>query len=120
MTGDNGVSCQRPPATARLLCRAHAEIWKRSDQAGIGFEDFLARVQPLPSFGACVVASCFLDAAYKQTGLCDSHYQVWRLQGRPAGVRFQAWAARAPSRSPAGCSAWEACRNWSASNCSTG
>lgn len=91
----HGERCSRPPGGRRQLCKTHAAAWKNTCRSGVSFEDFLANARPLVGFGPCEVASCFLDAVFKQAGLCDGHYHVWYRQGRPTGGRFEAWAARA-------------------------
>ncbi|MGH9188841.1 MAG: hypothetical protein ACRD0Q_02225, partial [Acidimicrobiales bacterium] len=101
VTGDDGVRCPRPPSDTSRLCRAHVAAWDRSRQEGAAFEEFLASARPLDGFGACVVASCFLESAYKRTRLCGGHYCAWRRQGCPEGRGFEAWAAQAAQPSNA-------------------
>ena len=96
LVADDTGRCSRPPADSSRLCHAHGAAWERRERAGGPFAEFLAGARPLPGFGSCVVASCFLEAAYKAVCLCDGHYRSWRRHGRPAGRRFQDWAARAP------------------------
>ena len=55
----------------------------------------MARARPLPDLGPCRAACCYLDAAHRDSGLCEIHYQAWRRAGRPTGAAFTGWAARA-------------------------
>lgn len=95
VTGEGGVRCPRPPVDTSRLCRAHVAAWDRSLQAGVAFEEFVASARPLEGFGACVVASCFLESSYKRTCLCEGHYRAWLRHERPEGRGFKAWAGRA-------------------------
>jgi integrase len=70
--------------------------WAYWHRTGDEWEVFLARARPLEGLGDCVVASCYLAACYKQSGLCDIHYAAWRAQGHPAGRRFESFLARTP------------------------
>lgn len=93
VTGQTGERCPRP-AGGRGLCHAHGQLWADQQQTGVSFEEFLARARPMPGFGPCAAASCYLEAAYKVTRLCRVHYYMWQREGRPAGRAFDAWVAR--------------------------
>ena len=90
--GDAG-GCPRPGAGGRGLCHAHDVAWAAQHRAGKDLAGFLASATPLPGFGGCVAASCYLAAAHAKTRLCEIHYRIWRDDGSPAGQRFPVWAA---------------------------
>ncbi len=90
--GDAG-GCPRPGAGGRGLCHAHDVAWAAEHRAGKDLAGFLASATPLPGFGGCVAASCYLAAAHAKTRLCEIHYRIWRDDGSPAGQRFPVWAA---------------------------
>jgi len=94
VTDVDGARCGRPMGDPHQLCEAHSVAWHNRRRRGARFEEFLASARPLPGFGSCAAASCFLDAVYKQTRLCRVHYVAWLGQGRPSGRRFEAWADR--------------------------
>jgi hypothetical protein len=96
LVADDIGRCSRPPADRRRLCHAHAAPWEHRERAGASFAEFLAAASLSPGFGSCVVASCFLEAAFKEICLCDRRYRSWRRHGRPAARRFEDWADRAP------------------------
>ena len=94
VTGDDGTRCSRPGIGVAQLCHAHDQAWADARRAGAGFDDFLARAEPLPGFGGCAAACCYLQASYRKSRLCVVHYRVWCEQGRPVGTDFADWAAR--------------------------
>ena len=56
---------------------------------------------PLPSFGACIVASCAAAAASRD-GLCHAHYAAWyRRRRRHPGAALAIWARHASPASAA-------------------
>jgi integrase len=87
--------CGRPVGDPHGLCDTHSQAWHTRRRRGGSFEEFLASARPLPALGPCAVASCFLEAVFKQHRLCRVHYVGWIDQGRPTGRRFQLWSARA-------------------------
>jgi len=91
--GDDAGGCPRPGAGGRGLCHAHDVAWAAQHRAGKDLAGFLASATPLPGFGGCVAASCYLLAAHAKTRLCEIHYRMWRDDGSPAGQRFPGWAA---------------------------
>lgn len=93
--GDDASRCGRPVGDPQGLCDSHSQAWHTRRRRGASFEEFLASARPLPAIGPCAVASCFLDATYKQMQLCRVHYVGWIAQHRPSGRRFETWAARA-------------------------
>lgn len=94
VTGAAG-GCPRPAVGHRGLCHAHDVAWAARRAAGGDLATFLAAATPLPSFGACVAACCYLQAAHARTRLCEIHYRMWRDDGSPAAGRaFDIWAAR--------------------------
>jgi len=94
VTGAAG-RCPRPATGAARLCHAHSTTWATRCRSGGALQEFMATAQPLESLGMCAVASCYLEAAYKQTRLCEMHYHVWSRQGRPPARRFEAFLHRA-------------------------
>ena len=90
--GDAG-GCPRPGVGGRGLCHAHDVAWAAQHRAGKDLACFLESATPLPGFGGCVAASCYLAAAHAKTRLCEIHYRIWRDDGSPAGQRFPVWAA---------------------------
>ena len=94
VTGNDGTSCPRPGIGAAGLCHAHDQAWADARRTGEVFAGFLARVEPLPGFGGCAAACCYLQASYRKSRLCVVHYRMWCEQGRPAGTDFADWAAR--------------------------
>lgn len=95
VTGEGGVRCSRPAAGRWQLCHAHDTTWRDQRSAGTSFEVFVACARPLPGFGPCVVASCYLTAAHKRVRLCELHDRLWHDAGCPRGATFEAWAAQA-------------------------
>jgi integrase len=95
VTGAPG-RCPRPAVGALRLCHAHSTTWAKRRRSGGAFEEFMADAQPLESFGACAVASCYLESAHKQVRLCEMHYHAWSRQGCPKGRRFDAFLVQAP------------------------
>lgn len=95
VTGPDGQGCPRPAEGPWRICHTHTTAWDRRRSAGAGFEAFLARARPLPDLGPCRATCCYLDAAHRDSGLCEIHYQAWRRAGRPTGAAFTGWAARA-------------------------
>lgn len=77
VTDDAGERCPRPAGGVRGLCHAHEQLWADQHHTGVGFEAFLARARPMPGFGPCAAASCYLEAVYKATRLCPVHYDIW-------------------------------------------
>ena len=94
VTGNDGTSCPRPGIGAAGLCHAHDQAWADARRTGEVFAGFLARAEPLPGFGGCAAACCYLQASYRKSRLCVVHYRMWCEQGRPAGTDFADWAAR--------------------------
>ena len=95
VTGESGDMCPRPVAGRWQLCHAHDSTWREQRSAGRAFEEFLRHALPLPSFGPCVVASCYLAAAHRRVRLCALHHRLWHDAGCPRYAAFEAWAARA-------------------------
>ena len=95
VTGASGQGCPRPAAGQWQLCHAHDTTWRDQRRSGAAIEEFLGQARPLPSLGACVVASCYLAAAHRKARLCELHHRLWHDAGCPSGPGFQAWAARA-------------------------
>lgn len=87
----SGACCPRPARGPRGLCLSHDETWSQRSH-GLGFEEFLAKAQPLPSFGDCTAASCFRVAAHG-LGLCEAHYRIWIKDGSPRGAALERWCA---------------------------
>jgi len=90
---DSGERCPRPGAGTWQLCHAHDVVWRDQRASGVAFERFLDHARPLPSFGPCVAASCYLAAAHKRARLCELHDRLWHEAGCPRGERFETWAA---------------------------
>ena len=95
VTDEAGERCPRPAAGAWQLCHGHDTTWRDHRAGGVSFEQFFAQARPLPGFGPCVAASCYLAAAHKRVRLCELHHRLWREAGRPKGAQFVTWAARA-------------------------
>ena len=95
VTGETGEACPRPAAGAWQLCHAHDTTWREQRRGGVAFGEFLTRAGPLPGFGPCLTASCYLAAAHKRVRLCELHDRLWHDAGCPRGGQFEAWAARA-------------------------
>jgi integrase len=95
ITGPGGEACPRPAAGAWGLCHGHDTTWRDQRRTETSFEQFLDSARPLPSFGPCVVASCYLAAAHRRVRLCELHSRLWHDAGCPRGANFEAWAARA-------------------------
>lgn len=94
MIGDHGDPCPRPAVGRWRLCHLHDTTWSDQRRAGVVFDQFMAQARPLPSFGTCRAASCYLAAAHKKSRLCDLHDRMWRAESRRPGADFEAWAAR--------------------------
>ncbi len=94
ITDGNSECCPRPVAGRWGLCHAHDTSWCDQRARGVAFEQFLAQARPLPGFGPCAAASCYLDAAHRRVRLCELHHRLWREAGRPGGQGFSTWAAR--------------------------
>ncbi len=99
VTGAGAEHCARPAHGVQRLCRSHLAMWLARRRHGVSLEDFLDRARPLESFGECAAASCYLQAVYRRTRLCEVHYRAWNEHGLPDGKEFQAFLARA--RQPA-------------------
>ena len=101
VTDGNGRDCPRPAEGPWRICHTHADAWDRRRLRGVGFEAFLSQASPLPEIGPCQASCCYLDAAHRDRGLCEIHYQAWRRAGRPSGRLFTRWAvtARQPTNS---------------------
>jgi integrase len=93
--GVGGIACPRPAGGQWQLCHAHDTTWRDQRSAGTSFEEFIRHARPLPGFGPCVVASCYLAAAHRRARLCELHDRLWHEEGCPRGALFEAWAARA-------------------------
>ena len=68
-----------PTVSHAIMCEPHARQFRRRVRAP-AMEQFLAdpRVRPLLPLGPCAVAACTL-AADGARGLCNTHYQRWRI-----------------------------------------
>jgi integrase len=94
VNNESGAGCPRPAGGAFQLCHAHDTVWRDERASGVPFERFLDHARPLPGFGPCVAASCYLAAAHKRVRLCELHDRLWHEAGCPRGERFDEWAAR--------------------------
>lgn len=94
VVGADGRRCLRPAVGASDLCRAHDAAWRGRSDPGVAFEKFLTEAHPLPGFGPCAAASCYLGATHGRTALCEAHDRIWRAEGLPTGRAFTSWAAR--------------------------
>ena len=94
LIGADGQRCLRPAVGANDLCRAHDAAWRGRQAAPIAFEKFLTEAHPLPGYGPCAAASCYLGATHGRTGLCEAHDRIWRTEGLPTGRAFASWATR--------------------------
>jgi hypothetical protein len=92
VTGTGGQGCPRPAQGSWRLCPMHDKVWERQRARNVTFEDFLTQARAFPDLGPCVAACCYLGAAHRETALCDTHFQIWRHDGRPTGRRFVTWA----------------------------
>ena len=68
-----------PTVSHAIMCEPHARQFRRRVRAP-AMEQFLAdpRVRPLLPLGPCAVAAC-TRAADGARGLCNTHYQRWRI-----------------------------------------
>ena len=94
VSGPDGQVCPRPAQGRWGLCPAHNGVWAHRRAKGVALEAFLAIAVPLTDLGACVAACCYLGVTHPESGLCEIHFRIWKQDGRPAGRRFDDWAAR--------------------------
>ncbi len=94
VTDGTGECCPRPVAGRWDLCHAHDTAWHDERARGVAFHQFLAQARPLPGFGPCAAASCYLAAAHRRVRLCELHHRLWREASRPSGEAFATWASR--------------------------
>lgn len=94
VTGEHGCDCPRPAQGRWQLCQTHSIAWWKRRAGGASFEEFLADASPLSDLGECVAACCYRAAAHPDTGLCVPHGQLWRADGRLAGMAFSEWTRR--------------------------
>lgn len=96
------TGCPRPGESDERLCATHTA--QRQRHPGLPAELWLARpeVGPLPSFGACIVASCAAAAA-NRSGMCSAHSIAWCRHRRDHGGAVLAeWARHAAPADVAG------------------
>ena len=93
VTGDDAQGCPRPAQGRWRLCAAHNHTWARWRAKGKPFEAFLAQAQPCSDLGRCLAGCCYLAMVHPVIGLCEPHFQLWQVGGRPTGRAFERWAA---------------------------
>ncbi len=86
-----------PTVRGALLCEPHVRQLRQRRPA-VSVAEFLAdpRVRPHPPAPACLVAACtrIADGA---CGLCNTHYQRWRVATRAdPGLDLSSWAGAEP------------------------
>jgi integrase len=94
VSGEDGRGCPRPAQGPWRLCQSHGIAWWKRRAKGASLDEFLAWAQPLRDVGGCTATCCYRAVAHPGTGLCVTHAQLWRHDGRPGGQRFNEWAAR--------------------------